>query len=89
MSDVSAYNVRKRELATQPLSLHDDLRLYKEVCRSVWFGECCMILFMNKLDLLAAKLKIDPLQVCFPEYKGANGAGTAAAADNAMVCICA
>jgi len=48
------------------------LTLFQEVCNSQWFIETAMILFLNKVDLFAEKIKRVPLTVCFPDYKEPN-----------------
>jgi len=55
------------------------LNLFEEICNSRWFRDTAMILFLNKRDLFAEKIKKVPLSVCFAEYKGVDSyeAGTA------------
>jgi len=48
------------------------LDLFEEICNSQWFRETSMILFLNKRDLFAAKIKTVPLTVCFKNYSGPN-----------------
>jgi len=48
------------------------LTLFDEICNSRWFHETSMILFLNKRDLFAEKIKKIPLTVCFKEYSGSS-----------------
>jgi len=50
--------------------MHEELKLFKDICNSKWFTETAIILFLNKKDLFDAKLKRVPLTVCFPDYTG-------------------
>ena len=44
--------------------------LFDEICNSKWFVETSIILFLNKTDLFAEKIKRVDLKVCFEEYTG-------------------
>jgi GTPase SAR1 family protein len=48
------------------------LNLFEEICNSRWFRETSMILFLNKRDLFAEKIKKVPLNKYFPDYAGDN-----------------
>jgi len=48
------------------------LNLFEEICNSRWFRDTSMVLFLNKSDLFAEKIKKVPLKYCFPEYTGEN-----------------
>ena len=50
--------------------MKDSLRLFRTVCNNRFFKNSSMILFLNKKDLFALKIKVSPLKQCFPEYKG-------------------
>jgi len=50
--------------------MHEALKLFGDICNSRWFELTTMILFLNKMDLFAEKIKRVPLRVCFPEYEG-------------------
>lgn len=50
--------------------MHESLKLFKEICNTKWFANTSMILFLNKKDLFAEKIKRVDLNVCFPEYNG-------------------
>jgi len=53
--------------------LHEALKLFHEICRSKWFSNTMMILFMNKEDLFRQKLEAGKsIKVAFPEYDGPN-----------------
>lgn len=45
-------------------------RLFREICNLRWFIKTSMILFLNKKDIFAEKIKKTNLTVAFPEYKG-------------------
>jgi len=46
------------------------LNLFEEICNSRWFRETSMILFLNKRDLFAEKIRQVPLVDYFPDYQG-------------------
>jgi len=50
--------------------MHESLRLFQDICHSIWFDSTAMILFLNKSDIFEEKIKRVNLNVCFPEYKG-------------------
>lgn len=52
--------------------LVESLTLFDEVCNSRWFRKTSMILFLNKSDLFAEKIKRFPLTVCpaLADYEG-------------------
>lgn len=50
----------------------ESLRLFDSICNNNWFVSTSLILFLNKKDLLAQKIRRTPLTVCFPEYSGQN-----------------
>lgn len=50
--------------------MHEALKLFGDICNSRWFERTTMILFLNKMDLFAEKIKRVPLRVCFPDYTG-------------------
>jgi len=45
------------------------LDLFEEMCNAKWFERSSMILFLNKRDLFAEKIKKVDLVQCFPDYK--------------------
>jgi len=46
------------------------LNLFDEMINGEWFKDTSVILFLNKKDLFADKIKKVPLEKYFPEYKG-------------------
>jgi len=52
--------------------MEESLQLFREVSNSHWFLNTAIILFLNKTDLFAEKIKRSPLTVCFPTYTGSN-----------------
>jgi len=52
--------------------MHESLKLFEEICNNQFFFSTPMILFLNKRDIFAEKIKKIPLTVCFPEYTGGN-----------------
>eukprot|EP00300_Choanocystis_sp_HF-7_P023884 c25270_g1_i1.p1 GENE.c25270_g1_i1~~c25270_g1_i1.p1 ORF type:complete len:354 (-),score=90.97 c25270_g1_i1:30-1091(-) len=50
--------------------LHEALNVFEEVCNSRFFEETAMILFLNKKDLFAEKIKRVNITAAFPEYDG-------------------
>lgn len=52
--------------------MHESLNIFKDICNSKWFASTALILFLNKRDLFADKIKRVDLNVCFPDYKGGN-----------------
>jgi GTPase SAR1 family protein len=50
--------------------MHESLKLFREICNSKWFTDTAMILFLNKRDLFADKIKKVDLKVAFDDYNG-------------------
>lgn len=50
--------------------MQESLKLFNETCNNKWLIETSMILFLNKSDIFAEKIKHVDLNVCFPEYQG-------------------
>jgi hypothetical protein len=62
--------------------MHESLKLFEEICNNKWFVETGsadievrtdmpgIILFLNKKDLFADKIKEVDLKVCFEDYSG-------------------
>jgi hypothetical protein len=46
--------------------------VFRELCESEVLQGAAVILFLNKRDIFAKKIKRTPLTVCFADYKGAN-----------------
>lgn len=52
--------------------MEESLQIFDSICNSQWFTKTSIILFLNKKDLFAEKIKNSPLSICFPEYTGGN-----------------
>ncbi|CAL2045713.1 unnamed protein product [Caenorhabditis brenneri] len=50
----------------------ESMRLFESICNSRWFINTSMILFLNKKDLFAEKIKRTSIKSAFPDYKGAQ-----------------
>uniref|UniRef100_A0A914XF24 Uncharacterized protein n=1 Tax=Plectus sambesii TaxID=2011161 RepID=A0A914XF24_9BILA len=50
--------------------MHDSMDLFDSICNNEWFTDTSMILFLNKKDLFAEKIKHDSIKTALPEYKG-------------------
>ncbi|CAI4223390.1 unnamed protein product [Auanema sp. JU1783] len=48
----------------------ESMRLFESICNSRWFINTSMILFLNKKDLFAEKIKRTNITAAFPDYKG-------------------
>lgn len=59
-------------LSMPPLQnrMHESLMLFDSICNNKFFIDTSIILFLNKKDLFAEKIKKSPLTICFPEYAG-------------------
>jgi GTPase SAR1 family protein len=64
--DQVLFEDREQNRVTEALTLFD------EICNSRWFREKSLILFLNKRDLFAQKIKEVPLTAC-PEYADFQG----------------
>mmetsp|Transcript_16366 Transcript_16366/g.25862 ORF Transcript_16366/g.25862 Transcript_16366/m.25862 type:complete len:351 (-) Transcript_16366:916-1968(-) len=53
-------------------AMDEALELFDIVVNSRYFLQASMMLFLNKCDLFAQKIKVKPLTICFPEYDGDN-----------------
>nr|CAA87631.1 G protein alpha-a subunit [Lymnaea stagnalis] len=53
-------------------SLQDSLQAFAEISHSQFLDKTDFILFLNKKDLFANKLKTSSIATCFPDYKGPN-----------------
>jgi len=52
--------------------MHESLQVFRELCESEVLQGAAVILFLNKRDIFAKKIKRTPLTVCFADYKGEN-----------------
>lgn len=50
--------------------MQESLKLFDSICNNKWFTDTSIILFLNKKDLFAQKIKKSSLKICFPEYMG-------------------
>jgi hypothetical protein len=50
--------------------MHEALMLFDSICNSAWFTNTSMILFLNKVDIFANKIRHSPVSKYFPDYKG-------------------
>lgn len=50
--------------------MQEALQLFGDIVNSEWFQSTPVILFLNKSDLFAEKIKLVHLNVCFPQYFG-------------------
>ncbi|KAJ8039526.1 Guanine nucleotide-binding protein G(i) subunit alpha [Holothuria leucospilota] len=66
---LSEYNLTLRE-DNITNRIEESKVLFNSVCNSAWFRSRPVIIFLNKTDIFAEKIKRIPLTVCFPEYKG-------------------
>jgi len=57
----------------------ESMKLFDSICNNKWFTETSIILFLNKKDLFEEKIQKSALNICFPEYTGANNYEEAAA----------
>ncbi|KAJ8338820.1 hypothetical protein SKAU_G00356060 [Synaphobranchus kaupii] len=69
--ELSGYDLKLYE-DNQTSRMAESLRLFDSICNNNWFVNTSLILFLNKKDLLAEKIKRIPLTVCFADYKGQN-----------------
>jgi hypothetical protein len=52
--------------------LLESVHLFTEIMNSPWFATTPLVLFLNKCDLFADKLRRVPLNVLYPKYSGSN-----------------
>jgi len=53
--------------------LHEALKLFHEICKSKWFSNTLMILFLNKEDIFRQKLEAGKsIKTAFADYDGPN-----------------
>ncbi len=50
--------------------MQDSLELFDNICNNEWFSHTAMILFLNKKDLFAEKIRNYPITLALPDYKG-------------------
>ncbi|KAF8320311.1 G-protein alpha subunit, partial [Clavulina sp. PMI_390] len=71
MVSMSEYDQVLREDETVN-RMQESLILFDSICNSRWFGATSMILFLNKMDLLADKVTRSPLSLYLTDYDGPN-----------------
>eukprot|EP01105_Mastigella_eilhardi_P018380 TRINITY_DN4246_c0_g1_i2.p1 TRINITY_DN4246_c0_g1~~TRINITY_DN4246_c0_g1_i2.p1 ORF type:complete len:388 (-),score=120.61 TRINITY_DN4246_c0_g1_i2:68-1156(-) len=52
--------------------MKDSLKLFADICNNKFFANTAIVVFFNKSDLFAEKLKKIDLSVTFPEYSGGS-----------------
>ncbi|KAG8879217.1 guanine nucleotide-binding protein subunit alpha [Tulasnella sp. 332] len=52
--------------------MQEALTLFDSICNSRWFVKTSIILFLNKIDLFADKLRYSPMGDYFPDYNGGD-----------------
>ncbi len=65
--------------------MHESLMLFDSICNNKFFIDTSIILFLNKKDLFAEKIKKSPLSICFPEYTGKNASCCYEAYENVQI----
>jgi len=73
------YNNHQLSVLLLQNRMQESLKLFDSICNNKWFGETSIILFLNKKDLFEEKILRSSLNICFPEYSGAQEYGEAAA----------
>ena len=66
--------------------MHESLMLFDSICNNKFFIDTSIILFLNKKDLFAEKIKKSALSICFPEYIG-EGGGWAGVSRGSAPCL--
>lgn len=52
--------------------MEESIKLFNEMSNSKWFRKTSVILFLNKCDLIEAKIKKSPVRKYFPNFDGPN-----------------
>eukprot|EP01100_Stratorugosa_tubuloviscum_P007141 TRINITY_DN299_c0_g3_i1.p1 TRINITY_DN299_c0_g3~~TRINITY_DN299_c0_g3_i1.p1 ORF type:complete len:357 (+),score=125.81 TRINITY_DN299_c0_g3_i1:156-1226(+) len=52
--------------------MHESLQLFEETINGQWFANTPIILFLNKKDIFADKIKKIDMKMCFPNYRGGD-----------------
>jgi GTPase SAR1 family protein len=71
LAALDAYDMNLEE-APDVNRMTESLRVFHEITGSQWFRNTSFILFLNKSDLFAEKIKRSPLNVLFPDYEGGD-----------------
>lgn len=54
-------------------SMVDSIELFEKICNNPWFAETAMILFLNKRDMFADKIKTIPIRDACEAFEGYEG----------------
>ncbi len=71
MAAISEYNISIME-DDSVNRMREALGLFDSIVNSRWFNKTSIILFLNKIDLFAEKIKTVPISDYFPDYKGGD-----------------
>lgn len=71
VANIGAYDQMLYEDSTTTC-MTEALNLYESIVNNEWFAHTSIILFLNKRDIFAEKLKETPLSAYFPDYKGST-----------------
>lgn len=77
MVDLGCYDQIDLEKPNQS-PMMEQLLLFDSIVNSEWFKHTSIILFLNNVDILRAKLPHNPLGNYFPDYNGGNDVNRAA-----------
>lgn len=66
---ISEYNQKLYE-EDKENRLLEAINVFDKICNNQYFLDVAMILFLNKIDIFAQKVKQEPITTLFPEYKG-------------------
>ena len=50
--------------------MKDAIDLFDQICNIEWFSNTAMILFLNKIDLFAEKIKLYNITTALKNYRG-------------------
>lgn len=50
--------------------MKDAIDLFDQICNIEWFSNTAMILFLNKIDLFAEKIKLYNITIALKNYRG-------------------
>jgi len=71
LAALDAYDMMLEE-APDVNRMDESLRVFNEITSSTWFRSVSFILFLNKSDLFAEKIKKSQLNILFPDYTGGD-----------------
>jgi GTPase SAR1 family protein len=64
------YDLKLREDDEASNRMLDSLNVFENLCKTPFFKTSNILLFLNKVDLLAEKIQRVDLSTCFPDYTG-------------------